>query len=178
VSRTWMLLRRPLLLALVLGWTVSLLVSGRVVLRLVVDGALGFAFVPAFEVAAFAVVYHRVSSPRRMAFAAAVDRLFATNAPWVVALAALAALAVTRTPQEVLLWNLPPRQWVLLSAAAIAGGWSAYVEHQFLRTALGRTNRDAIGDAVLLRAIAWPLATVYFFGFAAWPLVVQWSRGL
>src|SRR5262249_60631416 len=62
-ARWWLLLRRPLLLALFIGSGVSLMSSGRLTPRLVVDGAVSFAFVPVFELAAFALV-HRRGSPR------------------------------------------------------------------------------------------------------------------
>jgi hypothetical protein len=52
-------LRRPLLLAFTLGCAVSLLASGRLSARLIVDGAVSFAFVPVFEVLAFAALYRR-----------------------------------------------------------------------------------------------------------------------
>src|SRR5262245_25338762 len=91
----WTLVRQPLLLAFLMGCTVSLTASGRVSARLVVDGALSFAFVPIIEVLAFAVVFRR--SARTMPFADAADRFFTGNAPWLLILAALAALTSLET---------------------------------------------------------------------------------
>jgi hypothetical protein len=45
-DRVIILGRRPLLLAFLLGCSVSMLASGRFTLRLIVDGTLSFAFVP------------------------------------------------------------------------------------------------------------------------------------
>ena len=56
-ARVAQLLRRPLLLALILGCAVSVLASGRFTLRLIVDGALSMAFVPACQVLGLAAVY-------------------------------------------------------------------------------------------------------------------------
>mgnify|MGYP003399930456 CR=1 FL=1 len=73
--RMWLLARRPLLLALVLGFGISLIVSGRFTVRLIADGALSFAFVPLAELAGFALVYR--FGHRTLSFAEAVDGFFA-----------------------------------------------------------------------------------------------------
>src|SRR5207247_5441128 len=99
----WTLMRQPLLLAFLMGCTVSIAASGRVSLRLVLDEALSFAFVPIVEVAAFTLVYRL--RDRTMPFARAADRFFAGNAPWLLVLAALAALTAIDTPQQTMAWT-------------------------------------------------------------------------
>ena len=74
----WLLARRPLLLALSLGFGISLIVSGRFTVRLIADGALSFAFVPLAELAGFALVYR--FGPRTLPFAGAVDGFAGTEA--------------------------------------------------------------------------------------------------
>src|SRR5437867_1910507 len=74
-----LLLRRPLLLLLFLGATISALASGRFSVRLIVDGALSFAFVPAIEMAALAIVAGRRARARALPFANASDLFFAGN---------------------------------------------------------------------------------------------------
>src|SRR5262245_34294713 len=76
------LLRRPLLLALILGCAVSVFASGRFTLRLIVDGALSMAFVPACQVLGLAVVYPLRRT--QVSFAEAVDRFFDGNTIWLV----------------------------------------------------------------------------------------------
>jgi len=171
----WIAAREPIRLAFVLGCVVSLMASGRVSARLVLDGALSFAFVPIVEVAAFAVVYRRGTRP--MPFVQALDRFFATNAAWLAILAGLAVIAVAQTPQQMAPWTAPPKLWLL--AAIGAGGitWSALADLRFFHNAFGRSRREAIGDTLVFRAVAWPLGTLYFFGFAAWPLLIAWTRG-
>lgn len=78
--QTW--LARPLLLALLLGTTVSLQASGRTSARLVVDGMIAFAFVPIFMMAAMAIVYRR--RPRHVTLGQALNVFFVANAPWLV----------------------------------------------------------------------------------------------
>ena len=94
----WVMLRRPLLLALVAGCTVSLQASGRLSTRLVADGIVSFAFLPFFEIVALAVVYAR--GPRRVPFARAADAFFAANAPWLVWLLAFAVVRCAQTPLQ------------------------------------------------------------------------------
>ena len=51
-------MRQPLLVVFVLGTTVSVLASGQFTLRLIVDGAVSFAFVPVCEAAGIAAVWY------------------------------------------------------------------------------------------------------------------------
>lgn len=72
---------------------------------------------------------------------------------------------------------MAPRIWILAAAAVAAVVWSMRLELAFYRLDLGRAPRAAIVDVIVFRAIAWPLATAYFLGFAIWPMVVAWRRG-
>ena len=168
----WLLLRRPLLLAIFLGSGVSLMSSGRLTPRLVADGALSFAFVPTLELAAFAVIYRRRS--QRLPSAREIDRFFATNEPWLLTIVALSALVSLQSPRAAALWTVPPLVWLPLAVIALAIGWSAHRDARYFREALRRPAAAAWRDAVLLRAIAWPAGTVYFFGIAIWPTVAGW----
>jgi hypothetical protein len=170
----WILIRRPLLLLFFIGCTVSMAASGRLTARLVVDGALSFAFIPIIEAAAFAVVYRR--STRPIPFPHAADRFCETNGPWFVVLAACAAMAAVLTPQQMMKWTTPPGLWIVIGTAAVAAVWSGYLDVVFFRRIAGRTQAAAVIDALIFRAVAWPAAIVYFFGYALWPSLVQWSR--
>ena len=171
--RTWLAARQPLLLALFMGATLSIAASGRVSIRLLVDGAVSFAFVPIIELLAFAVVHRRGDGA--MSFAAAVDRFFAGNAPWLFALAAIATITAIDTPQQTMLWMTFPRLAILMVAAIAAVIWSAYLDIRYFQSILRRSGATAVADAVLVRAIAWPLSTVYFLGYAIWPMLVKWG---
>ena len=169
--------RRPLLLAFTLGCGVSMLASGRFTLRLVVDGALSFAFVPLCGLVAYAIVYRlqrgtpQVVGPASTSanatadkeaghYAEAVDRYFAGNTPWLwwlVALMAAAAILPVRTTD---LLAIALTTWVIPIALSVRFDWRLF------RTA-GRTRALAVADIVLQRAIAWTLATAYFFGIAS-----------
>jgi hypothetical protein len=171
----WLVVRRPLLLLLVLGSAVSLLASGRLSPRLIVDGAISFAFVPVLEAAAFAVVYRL--GPRRIRFSHAMDLFFAANVPWLLFVVALAALGVSQTPRQTATWAVPPKLWIIAVAAALTIAWSTYLDFAFFRNVLQRPGAAAARNVIVLRAIAWTAGAVYFLGFAAWPSIVAWSRG-
>jgi hypothetical protein len=160
-STVALLIRRPLFVALMLGCGVSILASGRFTLRLIVDGALSFAFVPLCEVAAFAVVYRlqRNTMPLPTTFPQAVDRFLAGNTGWLWwMLALLAAGAIL--PAARVGYVLP---MMLISvpipiALAVRADWRLFRQ--------GRTRSQAAADIAVQRAIAWTLATAYFLGIA------------
>jgi hypothetical protein len=149
--------RRPLLLAFLLGCGVSMLASGRFTLRLIVDGTVSFAFVPLCELVAYAIVHRlqRGTGP----FARAADRYFAGNTPWLWWLVALMAAAAIQPVRSTDLLPLILITSVIPIALSVRSDW------RFFRSD-GRTRARAGADVVLQRAIAWSLATAYFFGVA------------
>jgi len=170
----WVLARRPLALLLTIGSTVSILAGGRLTARLVVDGAISFAFLPIFEIAALAIVFRRIQG--RVPFAQAVDLLFVANGPWIVWMLAMAALTSAIAPEDLPRWTARPRLAVVAAATAATIVWSVWIEFHVFRDALERSRGDATRDILLQRALAWSAETVYFFGFALWPLLVGMLR--
>jgi len=172
----WLLFRRPLLLVFFLGCGVSLLASGRLTPRLILDGAISFAFVPVLEAAAFAIVYRLAARSHGVPFARAMDLFFATNVPWLMMLVALAALAVFQPQRQVATWSVPPKLWLLAGAAVLTIAWSAWLDFAFFRSTLRRSPKAAARDVIVMRGIAWTLGAVYFLGFAIWPSIVALGR--
>lgn len=180
---TLRLVRRPLLLALVLGCGISMLVSGRFTLRLIADGALSFAFVPLCELAALAAIYHLRRAP--IAFGHAVDRFFAGNTPWLWWLIAI-MFAVALLPPTRHASLMAP----ILLTMTIPIAISVAYDLRFCREVIGSTRRGALLDVVILRLIAWTGVTAYFFVSAitgrdffylfveARDLVASWAREL
>jgi len=166
----WVLVRRPLLLAFVIGCLVSLQASGRLSARLIADGAVSFAFAPLFAMAALAAVYRL--SPRTISFARAVDLFFAATAPWLLWMIAFATLRCLQTPMQA---AAPPRfllsmlEWSLVPIAA----WSARIDLQFFREVLPRPAASPVRDLILQRAIGWTCTIGYFLGYAIWPYMVS-----
>jgi hypothetical protein len=169
----WTLLRRPLLLLLFMGATVSLQASDRLSVRLIADGVISFACVPFFEVLSLAIVYWHGRQARRVPFARVVDVFFAANAPWLLWLLAFDALRCAETPLQAtarpaaLLWTIE------LSLAAVAI-WSAFIDLRFFREVLPRSRDTAVRDLAVQRIISWGGILGYFVGIAAWATVIGW----
>ena len=127
----WLLWRRPLFLAFILGCGVSMLGSGRFTGRLILDGMLSFAFVPVAEFLGFLVAYRR---GRAVSFAHAADDLFATNQPWLWwCLALIVAAAVVPANRHGSL--LAP----ILMTAPVPILFSGILEWRFARS-MGRSR--------------------------------------
>ena len=164
---------QSLLAVFVLGCTVSLAASGRLSVRLIVDGSLSFAFLPVFAVAGFAVLYHAARAPRPVTFAPALG-LFATGqAPWLLWLILLATVTAMVRPRELGPWLVP-----LELSLAVPAVWSGIIDFQFFRQVLARPPRAAIRDVMLYRLLAWGASTAYFLGIAIWhdvvPQAIKW----
>ena len=170
-SREYSLWRRPLWLAFVFGCLVSTTASGRFSVRLIVDGASSFAFVPVFEVVALSIVY-RAGVRARLPFAQVVDRFLAGNTPWLVWMTiAAAAFAV-----------VPPRDTGPLVKVAFFGSivpllWSGYADFRFFQEVMLRDSAGARRDVALYRLIGWSAILTYFFGIAVWHEYVQQIPG-
>ncbi len=178
-----LLLRRPLLLLLLLGFAVSLFTSGRFTLRLIVDGALSFAFVPVCQILGLAAVYP-FRARRALSFPAAVDRFSAGNAAWFWW---MTAVMVTIAVVPVL--NQPRLLSPLFLSMSVPIVWSVAIDVRFFREAFGHTGRRAALDIAIERFVAWSAWWIYFFGAAsdwrlgetlyifveAWDMVRAWA---
>jgi hypothetical protein len=163
---------RPLHAVFILGCTVSFIASGRLTPRLLLDGCVSFAFLPAFSALGFGFVF-LAGGRRVLRFGDALDAFFAGQWPWLVWLSALALVCVTVPPHRLGPWLMP--LVIALSLPAIA---SAALDYRFFRTAMARTRRAAIRDLVLTRGLSWGLSVAYFFGSAirgeVAPQLLEW----
>jgi len=145
-----------------MGCVVSASASGRISARLILDGAISFAFIPIFQIAAFAIVF-RLRRSGDTSFPGAADRFFAGDFPWLLWLVLVAAL-LGSTPHRVnARWFLP-----IVVSAVVPAVLVARLDFRFFRHDMGATSRQAKSSVVLHRAIAWTLAIAYFFGIALW----------
>jgi hypothetical protein len=166
------MLHGALLHVLMLGCAVSMMATGRLTVRLIVDGALSMAFGPAFVVLAFVVVF-RTGTRQRVALPHAVDRFMRGNTPWLLCLIGFYAVTGFVPPRGLTPWL---STLMLMFAAALV--WSLFVDFHYFRDANGRSRGGALRDVALHRAIAWTGMGVYFLGVAAWteyaPEVARW----
>ena len=164
--------RELLLLSLALGCAVSALATGRLSARGIVDGAISFAFVPAIEVVAFWLIYRRARS--RPPFGRALGLFLAGNRPWLLWLVCMIVAGFVVWPDEPITSSSGGVSLIALIPLVPALWWSASDDLSFYRSVMKRTRHEARVDAVLFRAIAWPLAGAYYGGIAAWPIVLTW----
>ena len=166
-------MRKTVGFALLLGCCVSLIVSGRLTARLVLGSTIAWSFIPAFEIAAFAIVRRRARSIRT--FARDLDLFSAGRRPWAIFLVATAAVASVLTPFQISNWAEAPVTLSVLAPIAIGVMLRcAYLDFRFYREALDRPRTAAMRDVLLQRAISWTAAAVYFGGYAGWPIVLSW----
>jgi len=166
-------MRRLLFLTFLLGCAVSLIVSGRLTLRLILGGAAAWVILPLFETASFAIVRRRAR--RRGSFARDLDRFAAGDWPWAVWLIALSGVVSFLTPAQAGAWFSTWTAWVAIDVTACAAALcTASIDVRFFQDLFARTRVEAIHDVLLQRAISWSALAVYFGGFVGWPLVVDW----
>ena len=154
--RALVLLRRPLLTLFVIGCTVSMFASGRMTARLIADGALSFAFIPAAEILAFAIV-HRL---RRQAWPSAgtFDGYLRGDRPWLWWLLAIIVAAMFMAPAR--RGDIGPLLLTMPAPIALAG----IADWRFLHRQLDETRRCATWDLIWVRLITWSVVALYFFG--------------
>lgn len=164
--------RRPVALLVAFGALVSVLASGRLSVRLILDGAVSFAFVVAIEIAALAIASRTGLSGRRDSggpapapFAREIDVFFIGNAPWLLWMIAAGALFSV----------VPPRAFGSWFRFAFAGClvpavWSAWIDFHFFRDVLRRPPRGAWRAVLVNRAVGWVATIGIFLGIAIWSL--------
>jgi len=166
----WILLRRPMFLAFILGCTVSLVTAQSLTLRLVTSGTVTWSFVPLLEAAAVAAVWRpdrsTLSLPR------AVDLFFTGHGPWLLWLVAFGAFWSSR-PQPHL---SRATEWCWLASAAVVLVWSGYIDFCIHRCLLQRGNARAVRDILLQRALCW-IPGILIFGYGSlWADLVELFR--
>jgi hypothetical protein len=156
-------LKRPALVAIILGVVVSIYATGRVTVSQVLITVLCWSFAAALQtLAGLALV---ASAKRRsVGIPAGIDLLFVGHGPWSLWLLAVAAWAV---------WlPRPDRMDVVVAAtAAVPLVWTAVILFAFCRTVLGDEPRQAAIRTLLHQLLIWTVAGVYI------AVVVQlWPR--
>jgi hypothetical protein len=153
------MVRRLLVLSFGLGCAVSVLASGRFTPRLIADGMVSFAFVPLAEIAGFAVSRRLLS--RRERFSLDADQFLHGNWPWLVwILGVVAFTSLAATVQTFEVFNL------LLLFAILPIAASIRLDYRFFHHDRGAGRLRAVAAVFAQRAIAWPLAVIYFLGMA------------
>src|SRR2546423_7344742 len=132
----WLGLRRPLLLALFLGCTVSFLTSGTLTLRLIAPSMIYWSFVPIIEIATLAVVC--IGDRRDIPFPRLIDSFFRGYGPWLLWLVVMCAIWTLLSPASKSFDGTINIAW-LTGGAALAMVWSLYIDFSFFRLVLRRS---------------------------------------
>jgi hypothetical protein len=138
--------------------------SGRVSPRLAVPATVYWSFVPLVETAGLAAVWRRQREAIR--FARAIDLFFQGHAPWLLWLAAFAAIWAFFPTVLVLGWTYA--KWAWYGSALAVAAWSAVIDYRFFRGVLGRGAGSALGNLLLQRVVSWGAGLAWFLGRSAW----------
>jgi len=154
----WVLLRRPIQLGLIFGAFVSFTTTGRLTLRLLLDGLVFWSFIPAMNVAVGLALARY--SPARLGASRTTDLLFATFGPWMVWMLAVSGLAAFRPGTVSDPWSVPA--WLFPSSVLAAMVWSAWIQHRFHRVALGVSPIRAVLLLGSLKLLVWGAIVAWF----------------
>jgi hypothetical protein len=127
------MLRRPLIVAVVIGTAVPIMAVQRMTIGLLVSAALSFLFVIAIQIAVGAVLIASAAS-RRVHLSRALDLWFAGHVPYSLWLL-LAAAAIAAMPAAGLDG--------LIAVAVIPAAWTAVIVAAFCRNVLGTSRAGA-----------------------------------
>ena len=165
------ILRQLLLLLLVISCMVSALVSGRFTARLILDGAVSFAFVPIVELLGFACVWKLYGRNQELKQTAGI--FLAGNLPWLLWCLVITAIGCFVAPAQMDRLSGTLRNVFIYGSAGLVALWSAWMDLKYFREVLHSTERDAMKCVFAQRLISWGSGAVYFYSFAIPPFLLR-----
>ena len=168
--RLWGAIRRPALVALVVGSATAISSTGHLTIGLLVSGFVCWGFVPLLQIATAAAIM-RPPTSRPVPLAQRLDLWFMAHAPWslwiVIAACVLAAAPIGAHVE-----------WPLIASAAIPIIWTSVIGAAYCRIVLGDPFAAAIARTAAHQAITWTIALLYVgWAVALWPRVVAFFGG-
>ena len=158
-------IRRPILVAIVIGVSVAKAATGHITPALVATTILCWSFVVVLQVA-IALGLMAGAARRTVGIARALDLYFAGHAPW--SLWILAAAAWSPSPIG---RSLAP----LLIAAVVPLVLTARTTNAFFREVLEMDPRHALARTVAQQAMTWGSFVILFGTAVAWmPRLLEW----
>jgi hypothetical protein len=155
-----LLWRRPLLVCLVLGVSIALAATGRASAGLVAGTALCWSFVPAVQMAAFALVARGLAPPRAPTFSSAADLFFMGHLPWSLWLLLVAGATAFAFPEGVAAWP-PAVRTAMLASAAVPAFTTVALTFAFWRAVLALPRRRAALATAAYHGLVWGFALLY-----------------
>lgn len=152
------LLGRPLRLALAIGCFISFTTTGRLSVRMVVDGFACWSFVPLANLVLVGALAYRLS---RRNLAIAVDGYLAAWGPWLVWLVGISGIAVWAPPGKTEVWSLMPSP-IAFIGFAIAWLWSSWIQYRCLIVLWRMPSLGAIGLLAGMKLVVWGGIALFF----------------
>jgi hypothetical protein len=152
------LLRRPALVAVIIGGVITLTTTGTLAPGLFLSSVLTWAVAPLVQALLAAALIALVRRRRQLPLSSALDLFFAGHGPWSLWLLALALAVMLKLPLG--LGALPGR-FLVLTTAIVPIAWTAVLTFAFCRTALGLRARGALVWTAAYQLALWTL--VYFY---------------
>jgi hypothetical protein len=166
-------LRRPALMALVIGGFVTVTNTGDLLPTLLVGTTVFWLWVPLLQLL-IATPLMALARRRQARLAPAVDLFFVGHGPWSLWLLGLTLVMMLRIPEGLRdLGEVVP----MLLSALLPIAWTCVILFAFCRTVLGLSGWLAAGWTVLYQAALW-FATYLFVGavtFRMWPFSPYWA---
>jgi hypothetical protein len=153
-AKAWIAVRRPLLVAFVLGCSVSLMTSGRVTLRLAGPATVYWSFLPLAGIAGLAVV------SGRGLHAETIDEFFHGYLPWMLLIVAFAAIWAFVPAPVAFARTDDPLVWEGLAVVPLV--WSSRTDLHFFERMFGCNRREAMRNLLIHRLVSWPIALAIF----------------
>jgi hypothetical protein len=165
----WLALRRPFFLAFFVGCCVSLIVAGRLDLRLVSGETVAWSVLPIFQSLSVAAVCWK--KRQALGLSRMIDLFFTGLGPWLLWLIGLAVAVSVVSPAQASQWTRPPQLWIVWGTLVPILSWSFYIDFRFFRVVMECSRPMAVRDVILQRGIAWAAWLIGCYGYTAWPLI-------
>ena len=157
----WVLFRRPLFVAFIFGTFISITVSGRLSVQLILEGVVFWSLIPILQgllVAALVLVFARGQMP----MSRVIDLFFMGHGPLLLWMLAICGSCLFFPSKQVYLW---PTEWgwiVPLSLLAV-WLWSNVTSFAFFKAALNLTTSKATALLTLYTVMLWGVIVSYLF---------------
>jgi len=166
----WAWLRRPALVALVVGALLALGNAGQLLPTLLLGSAISWSWVPALQLL-IAAPLMAVARQRKVPLAAAVDLFFMGHLPWSLWMMALAAMLLARFPQGL---NGAFSFRALGATALVPALWTWVITFAFCRTVLALPRWLCVAWVLGYQALLWSCTHLYVGAatYRLWPFAL------
>jgi hypothetical protein len=164
----WLILRRPLFVALVVGSFTSITVSGHLTVSVFLDGMIFWGFIPILQgllIAGIVVTFGH----RRIPTSKAIDFFFMGHGPWLLWLLGIAGTCLFFPLKQFYLW---PTEWGWALPISLLGvwAWSNVTSFAFLRIVLKLSRLGASLALLLYTVLFWGIIVSYYLATESVPL--------